>query len=205
MYDRNGDTMCLLENKVEEYYKLNGEYMVYSDMLEYGFTKREIRRLVEKDLLRKLVKGLYIYKNELEDEFFVYQFANKNMIYSHETACYLHGLTTVIPSRCNVTTYSGCHLRNNRLKVSYVKKELLHVGAIEHIDYFGNKIIVYDCERTICDMIRNKKKVDAQVYYQSLQTYFNDRKLNMRKLSRFGKLFNVEGKIAEIYSLYKSA
>ena len=31
MYDRNGDMMCLLENKVEEYYKLNGEYMVYSD------------------------------------------------------------------------------------------------------------------------------------------------------------------------------
>lgn len=51
--------------------------MVYSDMLEYGFTKREISRLVEKELLRKLVKGLYIYKNELEDEFFVYQFANK--------------------------------------------------------------------------------------------------------------------------------
>ena len=25
MYDRNGDMMCLLENKVEEYYKLNGE------------------------------------------------------------------------------------------------------------------------------------------------------------------------------------
>ena len=63
MYDRNGDMMCLLENKVEEYYKLNGEYMVYSDMLEYGFTKREISRLVEKELLRKLVKGLYIYKN----------------------------------------------------------------------------------------------------------------------------------------------
>ena len=27
MYDRNGDMMCLLENKVEEYYKLNGEYL----------------------------------------------------------------------------------------------------------------------------------------------------------------------------------
>mgnify|MGYP006975071599 FL=1 len=108
-------------------------------------------------------------------------------------------------SRCNVTTYSGCHLRNNRLKVSYVKKELLHVGAVEHIDYFGNKIIVYDCERTICDLIRNKKKVDTQVYYQSLQSYFNNKKLDMRKLSKYGKLFNVESEIAEIYSLYKSA
>ena len=62
MYDRTVIWMCLLENKVEEYYKLNGEYMVYSDMLEYGFTKREIRRLVEKELLRKLVKDCIFIK-----------------------------------------------------------------------------------------------------------------------------------------------
>jgi len=40
--------------------------------------------------------------------------------------------------------------------LNFVKRELLDLGVIEMTSPFGMKIKVYDIERTICDIIKNK-------------------------------------------------
>lgn len=83
-----------------------------------------------------------------------------------------------------VTTKSGYHLRNTNLKVYYVKEELLFLGVETIKTPQGNDVLVYDKERTICDIIKNKNRIDQQVNIQGLQNYFLHGHPNMRKLSK---------------------
>lgn len=93
----------------------------------------------------------------------VYQMENKKLIYSHETAAYLHDLTDRFPRKFSATTESGYHLRKkDNLNLYYIKKELFELGIEEVKDMSGNLIKTYDKERTVCDIIRNKDKIELQ-------------------------------------------
>ena len=70
-------------------------------------------------------------------------------------------------------------------------KDLYGIGIVEVISPQGAKIRVYDRERTICDLIRDRKKVDMQLYSNALNVYFKSREKNIRKLMKYGKAFRI--------------
>ena len=53
---------------------------------------------------------------------------------------------------------------------------------------------LYDKERCICDLIRNKDKIEMQLYSQAIKEYFKG-KSNPRKLLKYLKLFKIEDKV----------
>ena len=57
----------------------------------------------------------------------------------------------------------------------------------------GN-VSLYDKERCICDLIRNKDKIEMQLYSQAMKEYFKG-KSNPRKLLKYSKLFKIEDKV----------
>ena len=58
----------------------------------------------------------------------------------------------------------------------------------------GAELRVYDKERSICDLIRDKQAMDMQLYIQAIQEYFKLAN-NARKLLKYGKKFGIEEKI----------
>jgi hypothetical protein len=58
----------------------------------------------------------------------------------------------------------------------------------------GYSVRVYDPERCICDMIRDKDNVDKQIYIQAIKEYFKG-KCNPRKIIKYAKEFNIESKV----------
>lgn len=158
--------------------------------------------LVKKGIFYRVRKGLYKLYNEIDDEFHIYQKNNSYIVYSNETALYLHNLTDRFPNPLSVTTKSGYHVRNKKLKVYYVKKEFLDNDVVVLNSPQGNPIYVYDIERTICDIVKNKNRIDPQVYIQGLQNYFLKGKPNLRKLSKISKLLNIQQKMMNIIELY---
>ena len=58
----------------------------------------------------------------------------------------------------------------------------------------GVMIRLYDKERCICDLIRDKDKVDIQIYTQAIKDYFNT-KADRRKLLKYSKVLGVEDKV----------
>ena len=171
-------------------------------LLENGYTKYQIKKMASEGILNHLQHGFYGLNEEIEDEFYIHQKNNSYIIYSNETALYLHNLVDRYPNPLSVTTKSGYHLRNEKLKVYYVKEELLDNGVIEIVSPQGNPIYVYDIERTICDIVKNKNRIDQQVYVQGLQNYFLNGKPNLRKLSKIAKELNVQQKLMDIIELY---
>jgi hypothetical protein len=58
----------------------------------------------------------------------------------------------------------------------------------------GANVRVYDKERCICDLIRDKRNIDTQLYIQAVKEYFKSG-CNARKILKYGKIFGVEEKL----------
>lgn len=65
------------------------------------------------------------------------------------------------------------------------------MGITETISPQGARVILYDRERTICDLVRDRKKVDMQLFSAALNMYFKSKEKNIRKLMKYGKEFRI--------------
>lgn len=176
-------------------------HLTSANLFTNGFTKYDVSKFVKAGLLERVSRGKYIHKSAMDDEFKLIQLNNSKMIFSNETALYLHDMTGRFPTEFSVTTESGYHLRNTSLKVYYVKPELLYVGMIEMENYFGNKVLVYDKERTVCDIIKNRNRIEMQVYTEGIQSYFQQGKPNLKRLSEYAKLLGISNKVMDVVLL----
>ena len=101
------------------------------------------------------------------------------------TALYLHNLSDCNPLVYNITLpygYSGALQKEKNVILNFVKKEILDLGVIEMKSPFGMKIKVYDIERTICDIIKNK--MDAEIFSKALKECTKSKYKNLSKLTR---------------------
>lgn len=198
MYERTKN-MCV---NLKELLRENKNVVTCKMLLENGFTKYQIKKMVKEGVLNHIAHGLYGLNEDLEDEFYIYQKNNAYIVYSNETALYLHNLTDRYPRPLCVTTKRGYHIRNDKLKVYYVKEELLNYCVVEILSPQGNPVYVYDIERTICEIVKNKNRIDQQVYVQGLQNYFLKGNPNLRKLAKIAKVLNIQQKLMDIIELY---
>ena len=78
----------------------------------------------------------------------------------------------------------------------YVKKDKLYkIGITEMKTPYGNKVKVYDLERTICDIIRNKKKIEIALFTDAMKRYADRKDRNSIKLHKYAKIFNIEDEL----------
>ena len=59
---------------------------------------------------------------------------------------------------------------------------------------FGHTVPVYDMERTICDLIRSRSRIEIQVFQSALKQYARRRDKNLRTLMQYAAMFHVEKK-----------
>lgn len=175
--------------------------MTTKQLYEQGFTKRQIKNLENNNFIERISKGIYLYKDTFKDELKILQLENNRFVYSNETAAYLHDLTDRYPRYYSITTYSGYHLRKSGdLKVYYVKKDLLDLGVCEIKNNAGNLVKVYDKERTLCDFIKNKNRIELQVYTEVIQNYFKG-KVKLNKITKYANQLGISSEVSIIVQL----
>ena len=74
----------------------------------------------------------------------------------------------------------------------YAKKNYYDIGETSIISPFGREILVYDKERTILDIIKDKDRIDAQVFSEAMKFYFAGKEKNLLKLSKYAIKMNME-------------
>lgn len=74
----------------------------------------------------------------------------------------------------------------------YIKKDYYDIGKITITSPFGREISVYDKERTMLDIIKDKDRIDAQVFSESIKSYFASKEKNLLKLSKYAVKMNME-------------
>lgn len=166
---------------------------------EAGLSRTILKSLVEKGILDKESKGIYSLADYLTDEYKVIQMRSEKAIFSYGTALYLLGLSDRTPHFFDISVPQGCNVSrikkgNPTLRFHYVKKEWWNIGFTSIRTPFGGIVNIYNKERCICDLIRNKNDVDIQLFTQALKDYFKQ-KCDIRLLDEYGKAFGIDEKI----------
>lgn len=172
------------------------------EVLDHGFHKDTLKALVVDGKLEKVATGLYALPHENIDEYLYFTHRIKKGVFSHETAAYLQGLTTKIPCNYVMTIMVGDNVsRVTRLKdninFKYVDKELFEIGKVEQLSPFGRILLTYDKERTVLDIIRDKDRIEGQIFRETIRTYFLNTDMNILKLSQYAVSMNMEDELTQ--------
>lgn len=183
---------------IETLLKKNNGIVETYQVEELGINNKILTRMIEKEIIERVARGVYIEKNTLEDKYFITQAICKKGIFSHETALYFHDLCDRTPIKYQLTIpsyYNSKLLKDKNYEFFYLKQELYEIGVTYMKTPYGNKVRVYDLERTICDIIRNKKRIEISLFTDAMKRYVERRDRNSIKLHRYAKLFNIENEV----------
>lgn len=191
--------MDVIWNKMKNVAECNDGYIKTSDVEAAGVSRPMIKKYLDAGKLEQVRKGLYVLSDGLFDEFALLQVQSTKAIYSYGTAIFLWGLSDRTPHIFDITLPRGTNVSrlkkdNINLRCHYVDKELYEIGITETVSPQGARVKLYDKERCICDLIRNKDQVDIQIYTQAIKCYFKSNP-DTRKLLKYGKVFGIVDKI----------
>ena len=184
----------LLDELVE---KGNGYLLTYQ-VLEKGISKPTLADYVNKRNMERVAQGVYLVEDAWKDELYILHLSNSRIIFSHETALFLHGLMEREPKDISVTViagYNATHLRKKGIRVYQVKPEIEELGITDIQTNFGNTVRAYDMERTICDVIRYKEAMDVQVFQYAMKEYMGSTNKNLNHLMTYAKKLHIESAV----------
>ena len=172
----------------------NGYLRTYQ-VLEKGISKTTLAEYVSKRSMERVAQGVYLAADAWPDELYLLSLSNSRIVFSHETALFLHGLMEREPKITCVTVragYNASHLRQKGIRVYQVKPDVADLGVVEVQTNFGNKVRAYDKERTICDIIRYKDSIDVQIFQYAMKEYMAGGQKNLNHLMAYAKRFQIE-------------
>ena len=119
-----------------------------------------------------------------------------------ESALYHYGYSDFAPRKWSIAvprTVSRTKLDVEALPLQtyYVQQDLYELGKTTG-DFHGVMIPVYDRERTICDCLKYRSRLDKEVFSKALNTYVNDPEKNLNNLSIYAKKLRVYKKLIEL-------
>lgn len=164
--------------------KGNG-YLTSDAANKAGVSNRYFSDYVQERGLLRAAHGIYYSQDTWKDNLYILSLRWPKAILSNDTSLELHGLTERESDVTHVTVplhYNATALRNEGIAVhASVHYDL---GISEAKTFYGNTVRVYDPERTICDIVKARKKTDLQVFQYALREY------TKRPGKRLGKLMD---------------
>ena len=187
-----------------ELMSVNGGYITSKQVTELGIHRMYLKIMIEKNMIEKVDKGVYITKETLEDVYYTFQLRYPKIIFSRFTALYFYGLTEIYPSKFDVTVNSNYHVENVNKNYSVIKcdKSILELGLTEVKTPLGHVVKVYDRERCICDIIKYKNRLDIEQVKKSVKMYLKDEKKNLNNLSLYSKKMGINAKVMEFVGMF---
>ena len=144
--------------------------MTYKEAIDKCGSHYMLCKELDSEALYKLEDGVYS-TNKYESELDVIMKKYPKAILTGEYAYYLHGLTDVIPEKYDLATpYKSAKLRDDRIKQIYMKDDLLGLG-VEEKETDDGRVRVYDKERMLIELLRNKNNMPYDLYKEILHNY----------------------------------
>jgi predicted transcriptional regulator of viral defense system len=172
-----------------------------ADALKAGVSRTSLSKLERAGLLERVARGQYILPDSFPDELYIWQRRMNLLVYSHETALFLHGIAERTPTRHSATLPSDARLSPTfpgDIKVYFIKPELHELGAVPLPSMMGHEVRAYNAERTICDVVRSRSRIDYQSVIAAVRNYAFMKGKDLNRLGQYAETFH----IAEILRKY---
>ena len=142
----------------------------YADCITKYGNAYQLNKALEDGLVFKLEDGIYS-DSEYESEVAIISKKYPDGIFTGEYAFYVYGLTDLIPEKYTLATKAkATPLVDGRIEQIYTRDDLLNIGVIQ-VEVDGATIPIYDKERMLVELLRNKNKMPKDLYKEIIGNY----------------------------------
>ena len=172
----------------------------YKELKDKGLDGYNINKKVKNKELYKIDKGVYSDTKDYNRlEYVVKKY--HNVIFTNESAFFYLGLTDSIPSKYFVASaHNSKKITKDSIKQLFMSNSLFEIEKSQ-IVYNGVKINIYNRERMLIELVRNRNKISFDLYKEIINNYRDiEEKINMKLLTEYIKNFSNKRKIFEVIS-----
>lgn len=185
---------------IMEELKRNNNTITTSQVVELGFSRALLSKYVKQGLLERGRHGVYILPSSVHDDMYTLMLRTDKLVFSHDTALFLNGLSDRTPFEHTVTIPSNTVLSDalkEECNCFYIKPELFSLGMVWKKTTFGNEVRCYDVERTICDLLRSRNRMDKETVISAMKNYVSYKDKDLNRLAEYAERFRVSKKIRQ--------
>ena len=180
--------------KIKELLSSNNNIITTSQVVEHGFSRALLSKYEKNGLLERVRQGIYILPDSIHDDMYTLMLWSEKIIFSHDTALFLNGLSDRTPYIHSVTIPSNACLPksiSDECICYYMQPDLHVIGLISLKTTFGNTVRCYNAERTICDLLRSRNRLEEEFVISAMKNYVKSKSKNLNLLSEYADLFKV--------------
>lgn len=185
---------------LEDTFEKSGSILKTNELKKLGLNSRQIKKLVEENIIRRIKKGYYEMNEVIYPEEVLIAKLFPNAVIYLESALNYYGYTDRIPKEWQIavdkdsekTQYKN--LEYPKIKPFYIEKEYLQIGLASFY-MNGIEIKIFDRDRTICDILRYKNKIEKEIFNNGIQKYLKDPKKNIVQLYKYSEELKVRSKV----------
>lgn len=185
----------VLEQLIEE----NNGYLITSlATSKCDVSRTFLSQYIKEKEMEKVARGIYITDDVWPDELFIMQVRNAAIIFSGETALYLHGLIEREYTDICVTVptgYNATHLKSVNVRVKYAPRDIYEMGVCNVVSSSGNMVKVYDKERCICELIMNRNNVEVQNFQTAIKDYMHGKDKKLSRLVEYAERLGIRDEV----------
>ena len=183
----------ILESLVE-----NNNMITTSEVKTLGFSRQLLLKYVRSGLLERVRQGVYVLADTVHDDMYTLMLRSEYIIFSHESALFLNGLSDRTPFTHYVTLPSNKAVPGSikdECTYFYIKPELHRLGLIERKTALGNTVRCYDPERTVCDFLRTRSRCDEETVISAVKNYAASDRKDLNRLGNYADLLKVKAEL----------
>lgn len=161
-----------------------------------GVSRAMLSILNKQGKIQRIAQGQYILAKDIQDDLLSIDIRSDSLVFSHETALWLHGISDRTPFVHSITVPTGkmpSKAIRDECKIYYIKPELFEIGRTTLQTPCGNTVSAYDLERTICDCVRSRNKMGSETFLAALKTYAARKDKNLNLLYDYATKLRIAG------------
>lgn len=188
-----------MEDKIIEIMNKNYGIITSKQLEEKYISRVYLSKMAKEGKIKRLERGIYITNDYCYDEYYIFQLKYSKAIFSHNTALYFYSLTERTPSKMDITVNSNYNSSKFREKVNVhrVNNRIYNLGITEVKSPFGSKVKVYNKEKTICDVIRNKNCMDIETRNKAIRECIQSYNFDANKMFEYAKQMRIYKKVKD--------
>lgn len=177
---------------------MNNNGIVTNEMVvSAGFPRGSLKYLADRGHLERSARGVYSLPDTLDDEFVNLQSRFRRGIFSLETALFLCGLGDRTPAKFHMAfpgTYNLSGPKSEGVLCVNSREPFYSLGVTELETPGGNLVKAYSAERTLCDILKPRNRVDSQIVSEAFKRYMALKSRNIPLVSEYAKTLKVAAK-----------
>lgn len=187
-----------MDEKIIATAKQNGNLITTAQVRSIGLSNTMLSKYVDSGSLIRVCHGIYALPDSVIDDMYVLNLRSQKIVFSHESALFLNGISDRTPFSVTVTIPSNATVSadiKRECTCFYIQPDLYELGLEERKTTFGNSVRCYNAERTVCDILRSRSRMDEETVVSAVKNYVLSKDKDLFRLYEYAQKFKVSEQV----------